>query len=86
MHSKIEMTIEERVIILNKFGGEVRTNLIEDGHPALPNHRAQYIISTSTTEYSDARMTGWGINDDLATECLYNNIKELIWNMVKLVE
>jgi len=91
MHSKIEMTTEERLAILNKFGGKVRTSLIEDCHPALPSSRAQYVISTGTTKYTttefiDARMTGWGINDDLAIGCLYKNIRTMLWNMVMLVE
>ena len=86
MHSKREMTTEERVAILDNFGGEVRTSLIEDGHAALPNHRAQYIISTRTAEFTDTRMTGWGINDDSAIECLYRNIRSLMWNMVVMIE
>lgn len=82
-----KITNEGRLDVLNRFGGYVRTSLIEkEGHTALPNTRAQYVINHGTIEQIDSRMTGWGYDEELATECLYNNIKAIMWNMVKVVE
>lgn len=82
-----KITTKERMAILDIFGGRIRNDLIQDiGHRALPNSRAQYIISTGGVECVDPRMTGWGYDDDRATECLYNNIKTMLWNMTKEIE
>lgn len=83
-----KITTEERKAILDNFGGYIRSNLIVDaGHRALPNSRAQYILgSLESVGRIDSRMTGWGYDDDLAIECLYNNIKTMMWNTVKVVE
>jgi len=81
-----EITTEERIKRLDNFGGYVRNDTVDDGHRALPNNRAQYVTNHSSVEWVDSRMTGWGYDDDLATECLYNNVKSILWNMVKEVE
>lgn len=77
---------KERLAILNKFGGRVQNDLASNGHHALPNNRAQYIMDRGWMEQIDPRMTGWGYTDELAIEFLYENIKTLLWNMVKMIE
>ncbi len=83
---KYQMTTAEQIRIIRNMGGTVRVDILKDGHPALSNHRAMYVISDAPDKWVDSRMTGWGVDDDMATDNMYNNIKEMLWDMVKEIE